>query len=42
MKVTEITDEVQVILNKLKEMSLDGVSEKSIQDLKKRKLVSEV
>jgi hypothetical protein len=42
IKVTEINDEVQVILNKLKDLNLDGVSDKSIQDLKKRKLVAEV
>jgi len=41
-KVTEIKDEVQDILTKIKNLNLNDVQEKSIQDLKKRKLVSEV
>ncbi len=41
-KVEEIKDEVQELLSKIKSLKLDDVQEKSIQDLKKRKLVSEV
>ena len=41
-KVKEIDDEVQVILSKLKSLNVNDVQEKSIQDLKKRKLVAEV
>lgn len=41
-KVPTIQDEVQLVLKKLSALDLTDVSEKSIQDLKKRKLVSEL
>lgn len=40
-KVSSINDEVQLILNKIQSLNLNDVPEKSIQDLKKRKLISE-
>ena len=41
-KVATISDEVQMILAKIQQMKLDDVPEKSMQDLKKRKLISEM
>ena len=41
-KVTSINDEVQILLKKIKVMDLNDIPEKSIQDLKKRKLISEL
>lgn len=41
-KVANINDEVQDVLTKIQNMKLDDVPEKSIQDLKKRKLISEM
>lgn len=41
-KVATIKDEVKDILAKVQNLSLSDVNEKSIQDLKKRKLISEV
>jgi hypothetical protein len=41
-KVASINDEVQVILQKIQSMNLNDVQDKSVQDLKKRKLISEL
>lgn len=41
-KLASINDEVQDVLTKIQNMKLDDVPEKSIQDLKKRKLISEM
>jgi len=41
-KVPTVADDVQIILKKLKALELTDVPEKSIQDLKKRKLVTEL
>lgn len=41
-KVAQIEDEVQEILKKIEALQLQDLSDKSIQDLKKRKLVAEV
>jgi len=41
-KVEKIEDEVQVLLNKIKSLQLNDVPEKTIGDLKKRKLIAEL
>ena len=41
-KIPSITDEVQQLLTKIQALNLTDVPDKSIQDLKKRKLISEV
>jgi len=41
-KIQTIEDEVKNILNKIQNLNLNDVPEKSIQDLKKRKLIAEV
>lgn len=41
-KVTSINDEVKDILTKIQNLNLSEVNDKSIQDLKKRKLISEL
>lgn len=41
VKVKSINDEVQDLLIKIQAMKLENIQEKSIQDLKKRKLISE-
>jgi hypothetical protein len=40
-QVASVQDEVQSLLKKISELDLADVQEKSIQDLKKRKLISE-
>lgn len=41
-KVPNIDDEVRIILKKIKALDLNDVVEKTLQDLKKRKLISEI
>lgn len=41
-KVETINDEVQLILTKIQSLNLVDVPEKSVQDLKKRKLIAEL
>ena len=38
----KIEDEVHLILTKIKALDLNDIKEKTIQDLKKRKLISEL
>lgn len=42
LKVKSVNDEVQDLLTRIQAMQLDGLPDKSIQDLKKRKLISEM
>lgn len=41
-KIKSINDEVKDVLSKIQDMKLDSVPDKSVQDLKKRKLISEM
>jgi hypothetical protein len=42
IKVPTKNDEVQIILQKIQALKLNDVPEKSVQELKKRKLISEM
>ena len=41
-KAQEVADEVQTILQKIKALTISDVPDKTIQDLKKRKLIADM
>ncbi len=42
LQIENIEDEVQILLKKIKALQLNDVLDKTIQDLKKRKLIAEM